>query len=522
MQIATKVLLLAALYFLSLSACEDFLEEDPQDIITPSNFFNTESDARQAVTGVYAIYKNNALYGQLGLYTFYENGADVIGPNRGFGVVEPICNYTLTETSADQSIQLMGVLNTWKDLYKVVLNANILLAALENNDRIIEEVRTELRGEALFLRALAYYHLTNLWGDVPYYRDALPIGEIARLGRTDKERIRQEILSDLQIAQNTMPTAIAAVENGRASRWAAACTMAKIFLIQENWQAARDKCVEIIEGSPHRLLPSVAEVFDPLNEYNAEVIWELDFEKNVVSQFEQGRPDLAGNGNWFASMFNPRLRDEPKNTEDRTLLIETLDANGEAFTGTGLQIPLPDLINNFPERDLRRPLTVQDAYEGIPLSFPYMPKMWNLSLDQSPRFNHSDNTLIYRLADVYLMAAEAENELNGPAEAYDYLHAIRLRAYESEADWRLENLSTEAFRQAVRDERKWELAGEGHRRMDLIRWGILLETVAQTEYRVYNPAENIQPYHVLLPIPQSELILNPALLESDPTNNGYR
>ena len=79
------------------------------------------------------------------------------------------------------------------------------------------------------------------------------------------------------------------------------------------------------------------------------------------------------------------------------------------------------------------------------------------------------------------------------------------------------------FRKKIYDERKWELAAEHHQRYDLIRWGILVETIQNVEYRVYPEARtNIKPYHVKLPIPLEEINLNPALLESDPTNNGYR
>ena len=120
------------------------------------------------------------------------------------------------------------------------------------------------------------------------------------------------------------------------------------------------------------------------------------------------------------------------------------------------------------------------------------------------------------------MAAECENELNGPTNAYQYIHPIRQRAYETQAEWELTGLSQQEFREAIYDERKWELAAEAHRRYDLIRWGILLDVVQNLEYRFWKPNENIRPYHVLLPIPLQELELNPALLESDPTNNGYR
>ncbi|MEM9674869.1 MAG: hypothetical protein AAF992_19905 [Bacteroidota bacterium] len=74
----------------------------------------------------------------------------------------------------------------------------------------------------------------------------------------------------------------------------------------------------------------------------------------------------------------------------------------------------------------------------------------------------------------------------------------------------------------IYDERKWGLDGEGHKRLGPVRWGILLDVMKSTEYRVYDPASNIEPKHMLLPIPVEELRLNPALLESDPTNNGYR
>ena len=224
-------------------------------------------------------------------------------------------------------------------------------------------------------------------------------------------------------------------------------------------------------------------------------------------------------------MFCPRLRDEPKNAEDRAALRDALAARGEYFNGTGLQIAGKDFAEKFPMNDLRRPYNVLQNYLGFELAFPYMPKLWNLSIEDSPRFNHDDNRLVFRLADVKLMAAECENERPGgsPTIAYEYIKEIRERAYatigEAEA---IKGLSQADFRQAIYDERKWELAGEGFRRYDLIRWGILLDVMQNIEYRFWKPNENIRPYHVLLPIPLQELETNPNLLESDPTNNGYR
>ena len=107
-------------------------------------------------------------------------------------------------------------------------------------------------------------------------------------------------------------------------------------------------------------------------------------------------------------------------------------------------------------------------------------------------------------------------------KCYQYIHPIRQRAYATQAEWELVGLSQQGFREAIYDERKWELAAEAHRRYDLIRWGIYLNVVRNAEFKTYSPNLNIKDHHVLLPIPLNELQLNPKLLESDPTNNGYR
>ena len=512
--------------FLSIAffSCEDFLEEDPKALISPETFFASENDARQAMNGIYAIYKNNSLYGQGGFDWFYDNGADIIEPNRSANFLEPMGNYSMNEALADVSVQKMSVSDTWKDLYKIILNANIIIERVTGNDALTPAVQTDVIADARFTRALAYWHISNLWGDAPYYTDALTIDEISTLGRTDKATIISGVMADLEFAQANLQGSYSGGDRGRASKWAAAIIEAKIHMKEKNWQAGLSKCLEIINQSEHELLPTYAEVFDPANEYNAEIIWSLDFAKDITGQFDPAFPGraFAGNSNWRPSMYNPRLRDEPLNTDERGALRAALSAEGEAFNGTGLQVASKDFAEKFPMNDLRRPLNIMDNYLGFDLVFPYMPKNMNLSLETSPRFNHSDNRMVFRLADVYLMAAECENEINGPDNAYQYIHPIRQRAFETQAEWELTGLNQQQFREAIYDERKWELAGEAHRRYDLIRWGILLDVVQNLEYRFWKPNENIRPYHVLLPIPLQELELNSALLDSDPTNNGYR
>jgi len=404
----------------------------------------------------------------------------------------------------------------------------VIISRVTDNEAVgTQEVRTDIIADARFIRGLCYWHISNLWGDAPYYTEALTLEEISALGRTPEATIITGVLDDLQFAQDNLQNAYASDQSGRASKWAAATVMAKIYMKQKEWQKGLDKCLEILNQSPHTLLPTYNEVFDQFNEYNSEIIWSLDFARDINSQFDPAFPgrSFAGNNNWRPSMFNPRLRDEPLNTDERDALGAALKARGEAFNGTGLQVASKDFAEKFPMNDLRRELNIVDNYLGFDLVFPYMAKFWNLELDRSPRFNHSDNRMVFRLGDVALMAAECENERPGgsPTAAFEYIRKIRERAFatvgEAEA---ILGLDQQGFREAIYDERKWELAGEAHRRYDLIRWGILLDVVQNLEFRFWKPNENIRPYHVKLPIPLQELTNNPALLESDPTNNGYR
>ncbi|SFD27669.1 RagB/SusD family nutrient uptake outer membrane protein [Algibacter pectinivorans] len=528
----TKHIFLYILITFAFFGCESFLEEDPRAVIAPETFFASENDARQAMTGVYAILKNNSLYGQVGLDVFYDNGCDIIEPNRAANIFEPMGNYSLNEAIADVSVQKMSVSDTWKDLYRVINNANIVIDRVTDNESISPASQADIIADARFVRALSYWHITNLWGDAPYYTEALEIDEIKVLGRTDEATIISGILDDLQFAQANLQSTYVEDERGRASKWAAAIIEAKILMQQKEWQLGLDKCLEIINQSPHSLLSNYADVFDPKNEFNSEIIWSLDFAKDIRGQFEEGTvrddgtlPAVFGNGNWRPSMFSPRLRDEPKNSAERGALREALSERDEAFNGTGLQVASRDFAEKFPLNDLRRPLNIMDTYLGFELNFPYMPKFWNLDVNDSPRFNHSDNRMVFRLADVYLMAAECENERPGgnPTSAYNYIKEIRERAYATVAEAEaIKGLSQQEFREAIYDERKWELAGEANRRYDLIRWGILFDVVQDLEYRFWDPAGNIKAWHVKLPIPLQELQTNPNLLESDPTNNGYR
>lgn len=503
---------------LALSSCKDFLTEDFRDGITTDNFFNNDAEAILAVNGIYRLLLRGNMYRTRGLDNYYQSGADESGPSRN--VNGNIHNYNIAEGIADGS-------GTWSSCYEIVRNTSLFLANIEGNEKIGESIRNRSVGELLFLRSLAYYHLTNLWGDVPYFRELLSPEELSKIERTDKALIRTEIKADLAKAIDLLPAQYSGTDLARASKWAAAALKAKMHLADKEWSEAKSECLRIINESPHKLLENYADVFDqsdPANQYNDEMIYCVDFTSDPI--FGDGRTQRTDD-------YNPRLRDEPNNRNDRPdgagtparweLLQTALNAQGEDMTGYGWSVPLPEIADpaNWEEGDLRYEATIVTEYVGFQLRFPYFRKMWNLNQENSPRGNHPENYVVFRLADIYLMAAEAENELNGPDGAYLYVNTVRARAFEPDKPW--SGLTQQAFREAMYDERKFELSAEGHRKMDLIRWGTLLDVVKSVQHRSFNnPATNIQPYHVLLPVPLTEVLLNPNLLNSDPSNNGYR
>lgn len=521
----TNLILLALLTFI-ISGCSDFLEEETRGIITPSNFFNNDEEAILAINGIYRTYASRQTDASnlIGLYGRFDQimsitayGADEIGLHRSAGAptVVPYENFSINESN-------YGLLRlVWQSLYHIIGDANTIIANVVGNTNLSDEVRNRVEGEALFLRAFAYYHLTNAWGDVPFYTDVLDLSEISTLGREDVDVVRNAIIGDLTDIENRnlLPQSYNGSDLGRPTVWATKMLKAKIMLWQENWQGVLDETTDIINDSPHFLLNNYADVFErDINPFNQEIIWGIDHFDNASGNAE------TATGNQITDAFNPqRGPQEPLNPNDRAALVNALSSIGQEFNGFAHAVALPSFRDEFPSDDLRRPLNLVNEYLGFPLIHTYLPKHWNLDGVASPRFNHGDMIIIFRLADVYLMAGEAANELGNTGGALQYVNKVRERAYEP--DQPLIGLSQGELRQMIYDERKWELAGEGHRRYDLVRWGILVETIQNTNRNSLFDTDaktNVSSIHERFPIPAEELILNPALLASDPTNNGYR
>jgi hypothetical protein len=260
-----------------------------------------------------------------------------------------------------------------------------------------------------------------------------------------------------------------------------------VYLWQKDWANAAAVADEIIanDGGNNRLLPSYGDIWGESNEYNAEDIWEIDFTLNTHSQS-------------FTDRYIPN-----QNYEVVVPGYEGL------FTGYALVTATPEFLATFDQNDLREKWYDWHGNDGVTTLHHYVLKqiVWG-----EPRGNHGLNSIVYRMADAYLMYAEAENELDGPTvEAYKRINAIRERAGLGD----LSGLTQDRFREAVRTERAHELSFEFQRRWDLNRWGTLVNAVKDAETSNPEGAKNVRPYHMLCPIPSQELSLNPALTQND-------
>ncbi|MDR2919227.1 MAG: RagB/SusD family nutrient uptake outer membrane protein [Tannerella sp.] len=482
----------AIIISLSLFSCTDFLDEDPKSFVSPDQFYQSDVEANAGAIGCY--HNVTKLFGgqpgidglQWDLNYFLHYGTDIARPTGGREAQYPFHVYNL-------SVATEGAIpDLWRVFYRGVADANNLIDKVMNSKNTTESIRKQIVAEGLFYRAFYYYYLTSLWGDVPYI-DRFDINySISGLPRTSCSEIRKNMISDLEASANDLPDNSADNYKGRPTRWAAKMLLSKFYLWEKEWAKVSSTCEEIISQSSHRLLNSYDDLWGEEHEYNEESIWELDFVQHI---FRQHR----------TTQMCPRGVDE----------TSTDPALSSIFTGYGLLTATPEFITTFDQHDARIIwYKWLDGDDRVNFIFNYVAKFLDKP-ENMIRGNSGINVLIYRLADAYLMQAEAENELNnGPtAKAYDRINTIRERANLLP----LAGRSKDQFFSDIINERKWELAFEYHRKIDLCRWNKLVEVVHTMGGSNPDGAKHVQQHHQLFPIPSKEMMKNKNLTQ----NPGY-
>jgi len=486
-----KIILLLSGVVVGLTSCNK-LSEDPKSVIVSSQFYQTTSDATSAVNAVYSTLNSDPagdfpLYGRQ-LNLLVENASDnqLYSPSN----TNPDVRALGTETyiSANSRVQ-----KVWQQLYYGINRANI---AIDNVPTIQMDttLRSRLVRESKFIRALLYFDLVRLYGDVPLVLHNPNSTNIDNLliARTPAANVYSQIIADLEDATN-LPKSYSTTDLGRATSGAAHTLLAKVYLTQQDWPDALTQLNLVINGGyGYALFPNYYDAFQKATKNGVEHIFSVQFETNLGE---------ANSTQYLSESFT------------------------SFNTGTfPIDIPVDtSLYNLFSANDTRRSVTfyntVYNAATGQNVVYnnaytPYFNKFVDYSL--SPLSSQSLSGVNYpvlRYADVLLMKAEALNEINGgpTSDAYTAINQVRTRAQIANLT---PGLNQAAFRDSIFLERRKEFIQEGHRWFDLVRQGgtVLVDALHKNSAKSAATSKN-----TLFPIPLVEIQQNSKLKQ----NPGY-
>lgn len=481
-------LIAIALLGFSFSSCSDFLEQNPQTDLSENDFYKTADDILSAVNGAYSSLQEGDIYGNW--YVFGEIPSD--------NTRNQLSGSVTTQNEFDQfyiDTQNSMIANFWKAAYKVINRTNTILGRIDGIE-INTELANRYKLECKFIRALMYFNLVRVYGDVPLVLKEISISESYDILREPKENVYNQIIADLKEAQD-LPVSYSTAEDGRATQGAAKALLANVYMTLHKYAEAETILAEIINSGRYSLLENTPgslnidgykNMFSPVNHNSKEGIFEIQFLKGGY-----------GEGSNYANNFAP----------------ENSGTNVVAVGGTGgNNIPEMDIYNAYEEGDLRRDFSMSLGYYDNRKNNEWVESRYVCKFMDVPYQNNdaSNNYPVIRYADVILMYAEALNQNGKTAEACKYLNMTRRRGFgyqtteTSPVD--LQTTDKAQFALMVEQERRVELAFENHRWFDLIRTGRAVEVMRSKGF-------SLNETNLICPIPQKQIDVNPKLTQND-------
>lgn len=493
----TKYILLIFLACTSFSCTKEFLDRKPVDFLAPDNF-KTENDIKEAVNGIYRAYvadKNEPIY------------TDFIVDNGYFPDYRDMWNRTYNnETSY--------IVNKWSRDYKVILRANTVLAYIDNV-KLSDAAYKQYKGEAMFLRALAYFDLSFFFGAVPLRTKPEGLEE-ADKALTPKTEIVEFVLTDLETASELLPKNYAATDKGRATKGAALAIKARTLLYNKRYDEAIAYCAKVKALAYYKIMPDYKTMFLPEGEAdNLETIFDMQYQTNALPQ--------GLSNSWYDRFYlfsgyqvSHDLYEQFYSNNGLSITNPSNTLYNPAVRTSDLVAPSTYILNGgydnrFQNRDPRMYFSIVvpysiDSYDKTTKApgvyYPTDKKAANLTsfrvrkYVEYTNYNVSSisgvNPIIIRYADILLMEAEAQVEKGGYDENYVFSLINQVRQRTSVMMPKVENvegrgLSVQALRDVIRHERRVEFAFEGLRLFDIMRWEIGPDTYK--DLRGFNPAK---------------------------------
>jgi len=465
-------ILLVAIGLMFNQCDKDFLETLPVSSISVESYFKTAADAENALVGCY-----NGIAGQIWNLSVV---LQVTSDNNYAGGDNPE-NFRFDNMIREAPGEYCT--NAWNAHYETINRCNNILKFVPEIDDSKLDVgnrRAIIQGEATFLRAFAYFNLVRIWGDVPLTTTptmSLDPAEI-NLSRSSVDAVYTQIIADLENSINLLlPANDPSQQAGRATKGAARALLAQVYatIASPDWNQVLTYCNAVIDHDGYQLLADYDHLFDGDHYNNSESIFEFQYQQPNAAQFAYqlwASPSRSGDS-W--RKFNTPSED----------LIQAFDDEGDVIRKNS-SIYYEDVGQYWVDPD----------YGTI---VPFMNKWRHPS-----GWSSEDNWYVIRLAETYLLRAEAENELGNMPGALADLQVIRDRV-----NLPAKSLSTkEEVSEAILLERRLELAFEFYRWFDLLRAGIAIQTMQALGYT------HADEYDVLFPIPQDERNRNPNLTQN--------
>lgn len=499
------------------SSCSDFLELEPRDNRVESNFYQTESDAMEALVAAYSPLQFNTVVGYhpidmlsniLSDEAYAGGGSASDAPN----IIE-MDRFRMRTANAE-------VHGLWRKGYIGVYRTNMFLAKI-GQMQASEAFKKRTVAEAKFLRAWYYFELVKLFGNVPLVLKPLDPAEYSQ-PQAPAAQVYAQIAKDLNEAIADLPASVPGPETGRVTKWAAKAFLGRVYLYHKgvmgqdlpgvNAAQATAHLEDVIKTGGFELLPNYGDNFKRASEFSKESVFEIAYSDN--REWWDWGYIHGGQGNISVIMCGIR------------------DYRGPEYVpGWSFCTPTLKLANAFEAGDLRKAETLifakdlkSDYAKGYQHTGVYT-KKYTTSAEYKPgggqtELNFGNNYRAIRFSDVLLMAAELHAAAGNVGAAQPYMDRVRQRAGLAAKPATLEN---------IYKERQVELALEGHRYWDLLRRGLV---TAKAEIDVKNYAftpdhsGDAQDFNVefnpatkgLFPIPQTEIDLSAGVFKQ---NAGY-
>jgi hypothetical protein len=475
-----KLYIIITLLFFG-SSCDDVLDIEPQYTQDAESFFKTPEDYERALIAAYDLLQTSYVDVFIGEIASDNSiaGGESVNDSRGLHEIE-----TMTHGGVNDELRSILRYN-----YAGIARVNYIF---ENQDNIEFDGKESILAQAAFLRAYYYFQLVKYFGDIPLIIDRrVSIDEVTNIARTPAEDVYAQIEQDLTFAASILD--FNAAEKGRVTRGAALSLLGKVYLYQDKFAQAADALDVVIESNEYALHDDFSTLFSVANEESAETVFDIQYTGQEGGGYGCF---VCLEGNAAVGFHGIRQYNGP------------VYADGNTYN-----LPTQDLYDAFAAEDPRRDATVLDLDAFIAqqpnaseityaigggghtgyYNNKYIKKRDELGLpddDLTSPVNHK----AIRYADVLLMAAEAHNRKNGSNDdlAREYLNLVRDRV-----DLAPITSSGQQLTQAIWNERRFELSGEGLRFFDLVRTG---QAASEIDGFVTGT-------HEVFPIPQVEIDL---------------